>query len=159
MNKPRTITVIAVLLGIILLSITVLETGRYRIEIECIANETLSSRYVIKTDAPLIMNYSFIHSVHKTPEHDILMINKTGFYLIEVWTQSFGAGVPVSPADVGGGELTFIGDYIVIKNIQKYMGTQMRIDIKNALNLTITINGMVFDKNYCPGTLVISIDN
>ena len=149
------LALISVLATIALITIT--HEQYVAITVECSVNNCKCWSEVVEVPINTLINVSFIHSVHLTPEYDILMVKKDGFYLYEVWTQSFGAGVPVTPEDVGGGTIKYIGDYVVIKSINKFLGKQISIDIKNAYNMTIIIGNHIYDLSKCKGVLTLKI--
>ena len=159
--KTTILKYIALLIAMLILATVTLITithGQYvSIIVECSVNNCKCWSEVVKVPINTLINVSFIHSVHLTPEYDILMVKKDGFYLYEVWTQSFGAGVPVTPEDAGGGKIEYVGDFVVIKLINKFLGKRISIDIKNAYNMTIIIENRIYNLNKCRGVLTLKV--
>ncbi|MEB3779663.1 MAG: DUF1850 domain-containing protein [Desulfurococcales archaeon] len=92
---------------------------------------------------------SFIHSVHKTPQIEILKANNKGFYLEEVRFKEYGAGVPVSPEELGGGVMIETRGFIVYRSINEYLGKEIMLDLKNAMNMSVRIDGLIITDKLC----------
>ena len=96
---------------------------------------------------------SFVHSVHLTPERDVLAVTSRGFYLVEVWAEDLGAGVPSSPAELGGG-VAVEGPLVAYTGVWAWRGTRLLLDLGNALNMTVELPGLRLTAGSCPRLLL-----
>ncbi len=135
--------------------------GSYYLLVYCKTRDSSRIVMTMKFNSPTIANLSFIHSVHKTPIYDILLINSTGFYGIQHWTKAFGAGEPDTPEDAGAAYWTYnpkTGFYI-FTGMNRPLGRKLYLPIDISYNMSITIlyNGVPIklDSKTCNHTLEI----
>ncbi|MEB3755378.1 MAG: DUF1850 domain-containing protein [Desulfurococcales archaeon] len=135
--------------------------NRYELIVYCQSGNIVKELFVLELDSPTIANLSFIHSVHKTPIYDILLINSTGFYGIQHWTMTFGAGEPDTASDAGAKEWTYnpkTGFY-VFKGMSRPLGKTLYLPIDISYNMSVTImyHGipLKLDEKTCNHTMII----
>ena len=160
MNRIDKKLIFLILLAIALICSTscMLSYNFIKLRIQCMSKNGYTWYSNIVVSQPLLINVSFIHSVHRVPEHDIVILRGRNFYLWEVWVQAFGAGVPLTPNDVGGGYLEFHEDFVVFKDIGKYIGKKLILDMSNAIYMSVEIDDfLVITKPMCQGVLIIEI--
>ncbi len=90
----------------------------------------------------------FTHSVHKTPEIDvvdpgpIMTVRALAF-------MEYGAGVPESPRSIGGSILDVSGDYIVYQGGSMGIGSYILYNLRDVIDPDISIAGIPIDGEKC----------
>ena len=67
--------------------------------------------------------YDFVHSANKAREIDVIRIVDGDPVLVAIYFREYGAGVPASPAEVGGSGWYETGDFIVYEAWRRLPGS------------------------------------
>jgi len=75
----------------------------------------------------------YIHSVERSPVYEVLHVNKTGIYAVEMRWKDFGAGLPE--------DFQYIENGFYVKKINIYLGKSLSYWFIPINQAQITING------------------
>ena len=142
------IIVIAVSMLYVTLMISYPNTGYVAVIVEC-KKEGESITIPIPSRPNSSITLTFIHSVHKTPQVEIVEVTHGGLFLREVRFKEYGAGIPASPHEIGGGVIYESEGFIVYGNLNMPLGYSLHIDLKNAFNMSIKFNSITITKAQC----------
>jgi hypothetical protein len=137
------------------------ENSKFQLIVYCKNNYTTNKILILEFNSPTIANLSFIHSVHKTPIYDILLVNSTGFYGIQHWTKAFGAGEPDTAADAGAKRWVYDPNtgFYIFKGMNRPLGKTLYLPIDISYNMSITIlyhgQPIKLDEKQCNHTMII----
>lgn len=90
--------------------------------VEC-DNATLT----LPLDEPARLEYTWIHSVEKTPITEVYLVTPRGLTLVEARAQSFGAGHPYSSEEIGGGETRILDNGTIVYGANYTIGRSLEI--------------------------------
>ncbi len=77
----------------------------------------------------------YIHSVERSPVYEVLRVNSTGIYAIEMKWQDFGAGLPQ--------DFQYIQDGFYVKKIDIYLGKSLDYWFIPENHAKIWVNGVL----------------
>ena len=90
----------------------------------------------------------FTHSVHKTPEIDVVDPGPVMTVRAMAFME-YGAGVPESPGGIGGSILDTSGDYIVYQGGGMSIGGYILYNLRDVIDPDISIAGIPVDGEKC----------
>ena len=105
----------------------------------------------------ITINVSYVNSVHRTPEYAIYKANGSGVYLYEFWFKQPGAGNPSAAGDISTGYIDEEDGFMVLREINRWVGYELRIPTSNYLNLTVTIGDYTITGEECNGILGVKV--
>ncbi|BAN90802.1 DUF1850 domain-containing protein [Aeropyrum camini] len=93
---------------------------------------------------------SFLHSVHKEVETNIMTVGRRGFWLREVRIPETGAGTPYNLEDLGGSGSVYLKDgVLVFSSLNVYRGKSVVYNLGVWGNVDIKLDGRPVDTRGC----------
>ncbi|GBF09458.1 hypothetical protein apy_11830 [Aeropyrum pernix] len=93
---------------------------------------------------------SFLHSVHKEVETDVMSVDNRGFWLREVRLPETGAGTPYNLEDLGGSGSVYIDQgVLVFTDLNVYRGRSIVYNLEVWRSVDLKLDGMPVDIADC----------
>ena len=157
MNNPSLQALILIMILVASASMLYIPSPPPAVRVECTSPKL---EFILHGD--ILVNKTFLHSVHLVPIYDIYRWNGSGWILVEHWTGEFGAGEPDSPLlDEGGGTVVYIPSKGMFRfyGFERPMGRTLLFNTHAYLSINVTISGtdgsVVLGDANCTGTILI----
>ncbi|MCE4601861.1 MAG: DUF1850 domain-containing protein [Desulfurococcales archaeon] len=106
------------------------------------------SVYLIPSPRGTFIVVEFTHSVHKTPEMDVVSPGPI-MRIRAIAFQEYGAGVPEGPQAIGGSLEDTSGDFIVYQGGGGALAESIRYNLENVIDPDISIAGIPVSSGDC----------
>ncbi len=114
-----------------------------------------ASTYLIPTPRGAFIVVEFTHSVHKTPEIDVVSPGSV-MRIRAIAFQEYGAGVPEGPQAIGGSLEDTSGDFIVYQGGSGALAGSIYYNLRDVVDPNISIAGIPVSSGDC-GSIEIKV--